>query len=93
MHFFGTLGTLSFFIGSVLAVWLIVEKLINISQGVKFRNATDNPLFFFGLVAIILGVQLFLAGFIGEMLVRQSMHHTGEHQIAERIGFSGSLSV
>jgi glycosyltransferase involved in cell wall biosynthesis len=93
MHFFGTLGTLSFFIGSVLAVWLIVEKLINISQGVKFRNATDNPLFFFGLVAIILGVQLFLAGFIGEMLVRQSMHHSGEHQIAERIGFSGPVSV
>ena len=47
MHFFGTFGTLSFFIGSVLAIWLIIEKLINIAQGVKFRNVTDNPLFFF----------------------------------------------
>ena len=88
MHFFGTFGTLSFFIGTVLAVWLIVEKLVNISQGVKFRNATDNPLFYFGLVAIILGVQLFLAGFLGEMLVRQSLGKTSDSLIAERVGFA-----
>lgn len=88
MHFFGTFGTLSFFVGTVLAIWLIVEKLINISQGVKFRNATDNPLFYFGLVAIILGVQLFLAGFLGEMLVRQSLGKANDSQIAERVGFS-----
>ena len=87
MHFFGTFGTLSFFIGSVLAVWLIIEKLINISRGIKFRNVTDNPLFFFGLVAIILGVQLFLAGFLGEMLVRQSLNRTGDQLVAEKVGF------
>ncbi|QDK79657.1 glycosyltransferase family 2 protein [Spirosoma sp. KCTC 42546] len=88
MHFFGTFGTLSFFVGTVLALWLIVDKLINIAQGVKFRNATDNPLFYFGLVAIILGVQLFLAGFLGEMLVRQSLGKSVDMQIAERVGFS-----
>lgn len=88
MHFFGTFGTLSFFVGTVLALWLIVDKLINIAQGVKFRNATDNPLFYFGLVAIILGVQLFLAGFLGEMLVRQSVGKSVDMQIAERVGFS-----
>ncbi|MBD2704277.1 glycosyltransferase family 2 protein [Spirosoma sp. BT702] len=88
MHFFGTLGTLSFFVGSVMAVWLIVEKLINISRGVRFRNVTDNPMFFFGLVAIILGVQLFLAGFLGEMLVRQSLNRSGEQFVAERVGFT-----
>ncbi|GAB3221965.1 glycosyltransferase family 2 protein [Spirosoma arcticum] len=88
MHFFGTFGTLSFFVGTVLAVWLIAEKLIHIAQGVRFRNATDNPLFYFGLVAIILGVQLFLAGFLGEMLVRQSLSKTGDSLIAERIGFA-----
>ncbi|CAN5438465.1 glycosyltransferase family 2 protein [soil metagenome] len=91
MHFFGTFGTLSFFVGTMLAVWLIVEKLINISQGVKFRNATDNPLFYFGLVAIILGVQLFLAGFLGEMLVRQSLGKSADLQIAERVGFATNL--
>lgn len=88
MHFFGTFGTLSFFVGTVLAVWLIVEKLIHIAQGVKFRNATDNPLFYFGLVAIILGVQLFLAGFLGEMLVRQSLSKSSDSLIAERTGFA-----
>ena len=88
MHFFGTFGTLSFFIGSVLAIWLIVEKLINISRGVRYRNVTDNPLFFFGLVAIILGVQLFLAGFLGEMLVRQSLGKSADTHIAERVGFA-----
>jgi glycosyltransferase involved in cell wall biosynthesis len=93
MHFFGTFGTLSFFVGTVLAVWLIAEKLINIAQGVKFRNATDNPLFYFGLVAIILGVQLFLAGFLGEMLVRQSLNKSGEHQVAERVGFADRITV
>ncbi len=93
MHFFGTFGTLSFFIGTVLAVWLIIEKLINIAQGVKFRNATDNPLFYFGLVAIILGVQLFLAGFLGEMLVRQSLNKTGDSLVAERVGFTSQVPV
>ncbi|GAB4024980.1 glycosyltransferase family 2 protein [Spirosoma koreense] len=87
MHFFGTFGTLSFFIGSVLAIWLIAEKLINISRGVKFRNVTDNPLFFLGLVAIILGVQLFLAGFLGEMLVRQSLNRSTDQLVAEKVGF------
>ena len=93
MHFFGTFGTLSFLIGTVLAVWLIIEKLVNIAQGVKFRNATDNPLFYFGLVAIILGVQLFLAGFLGEMLVRQSLNKTTDTLITERVGFAGPVSV
>ncbi|QJW89307.1 glycosyltransferase family 2 protein [Spirosoma taeanense] len=93
MHFFGTFGTLSFFIGTILAVWLIAEKLINIAQGIRYRNVTDNPLFFFGLVAIILGVQLFLAGFLGEMLVRQSLTKSGDSLIAERIGFLDKMTA
>jgi glycosyltransferase involved in cell wall biosynthesis len=93
MHFFGTFGTLSFFVGTVLAVWLIAEKLIHIAQGVKYRDATDNPLFYLGLVAIILGVQLFLAGFLGEMLVRQSLSKTTDSLVAERVGFVGSVPV
>jgi glycosyltransferase involved in cell wall biosynthesis len=93
MHFFGTFGTLSFFIGTVLALWIIVQKLIHIAQGVKYRDATDNPLFYFGLVAIILGVQLFLAGFLGEMLVRQNLGKTTDSLVAERVGFAGSVPV
>lgn len=93
MHFFGTMGTLSFFVGSVMAIWLIVEKLINIANGERYRNVTDNPLFFFGLVAIILGVQLFLAGFLGEMLVRQTLDKSGESAVAERVGFTEKRPV
>ncbi|GAA4417305.1 glycosyltransferase family 2 protein [Nibrella viscosa] len=93
MHFFGGFGTLSFFIGTVISLWLLGEKLYNIAQGLRYRNVTDNPLFFFALVAIILGVQLFLAGFVGEMLVRQNSNKTGDYLIAEKIGFSDKISV
>ena len=85
MHFFGTFGTLSFLIGTVLAVWLIAEKLIHIAQGQRYRNVTDNPLFFIGLVAIILGVQLFLAGFLGELLIRQNNRETTDSLVVERL--------
>lgn len=95
MHFFGGFGTLSFFVGTMITIWLIGEKLINIAKGERYRNATDNPLFFFALVAIILGVQLFLAGFIGEMLVRQSSQRAGASEllIAEQIGFNDKIPV
>ncbi len=85
MHFFGTYGTLSFLVGTVLAVWLMAEKLINIAQGQRYRNVTDNPLFFIGLVAIILGVQLFLAGFLGELLIRQNNRETTDSLVVERL--------
>ncbi|RYU93879.1 glycosyltransferase family 2 protein [Emticicia agri] len=72
MHFFGTMGVLSFMVGTILALYLIFEKLYNISQGLRYRNVTDNPMFFLALVAIIIGSQLFLAGFIGELFVKQT---------------------
>src|SRR5690606_1841441 len=70
MHFFGTMGVLSFLAGFFIAVWLIVEKLISISNHTSYRNATDQPLFFFALIAIIIGTQLFLTGFIAELISR-----------------------
>lgn len=87
MHLFGSFGTLSFFVGTVITIYLIAEKLYNIAKHLKYRNVTDNPLFFLALVAIILGVQLFLAGFLGEMLVRQSTNKSGDYLIAEKAGF------
>ncbi|MFM6947754.1 MAG: glycosyltransferase family 2 protein [Aquirufa sp.] len=84
MHLFGSLGILSFFTGTIITCWLIGEKLYNISQNLKYRNVTDHPLFYLALVAIILGVQLFLAGFIGELLVTNS-DKTTQYQIKEEI--------
>lgn len=72
MHFFGTMGVLSFVVGTILAMYLLFEKLYNISQGLRYRNVTDNPTFFLALIAIIIGSQLFLAGFIGELFVKQT---------------------
>ncbi|WP_257670651.1 glycosyltransferase family 2 protein [Parapedobacter tibetensis] len=73
MHFFGTMGVLSFLAGFVIAVWLIAEKLISIANQSPYRNVTDQPLFFFALVAIIIGTQLFLTGFIAELVSRNSV--------------------
>ncbi len=72
MHFFGYSGLLMFFVGFVMTVWIIAAKLIHQAQGLKFRAVTDQPLFSLALVAVILGVVLFLAGFLGEMVARSS---------------------
>jgi len=72
MHFFGVLGTLVTFIGFTITVYLIGEKIYNSMSDVVQRNVTDQPLFYLALVTIIVGVQLFLAGFLGEMISRNA---------------------
>ncbi|MEY5069368.1 MAG: hypothetical protein RLZ47_1230 [Bacteroidota bacterium] len=84
MHFFGTLGVLSFSAGFAITVWLIADKLIAIAQGVVYRNVTDQPLFYIALVAIIVGFQLFLTGFIAELVSRNAPERN-HYQIAKRI--------
>jgi len=84
MHFFGTMGILSFLAGSFITLVLIGQKLYNIWAGLKYRNVTDHPIFFLALVAVILGVQLFLAGFIGELLVKHNITKE-EYTIGEEI--------
>jgi glycosyltransferase involved in cell wall biosynthesis len=84
MHFFGSLGVLSFFIGMVMAIWIITEKLIHIAHNEKYRDATDNPLFYLALVAIILGSQLFLTGFVAELVARNS-NDRNKYQIEDRV--------
>ncbi len=84
MHFFGSLGVLSFFIGLVMTIWIITEKLIHIAHNEKYRDATDNPLFYLALVAIILGSQLFLTGFVAELVARSSSERN-KYQVEERV--------
>lgn len=72
MHFFGFTGILMFLAGAVLTVWVIAEKLIQQAQGLIYRPVTDQPLFYLALLAVVLGFQLFLAGFICEMVSRNS---------------------
>ncbi|MCP9768741.1 glycosyltransferase [Lacihabitans sp. LS3-19] len=73
MHFFGLFGVLSFLLGSFITVFLIGEKIYSIYSRLPYRNVTDNPLFYLALVAILVGSQLFLAGFLGELLVKQGV--------------------
>lgn len=84
MHFFGSMGTLSFFTGLVMAIWIIWEKLYNIAHGLKYRDVTTSPLFYIALVAIILGSQLFLTGFVAELVAR-SASERNHYQIEETI--------
>jgi glycosyltransferase involved in cell wall biosynthesis len=72
MHFFGFTGILMFLAGGFAAMWVIIEKLIQQAHGLIYRPVTDQPLFYLGLVAVLLGFQLFLAGFICEMVSRNS---------------------
>lgn len=72
MHFFGSLGTLSFLSGFFIAVAVISQKLYNLYNHLPAREVTDQPLFFLALVALIVGVQLFLTGFIAEMMTMNS---------------------
>lgn len=69
MHFFGLWGTLLFFIGFLIAGYLAYEKIFN-----EVYRMTERPLFYLGLVAMIVGSQLFLAGFLGELLSRNSVN-------------------
>ena len=70
MHFFGFTGLLTFLVGFICAIWVIAAKLIAQSEGLKYRAVTDQPLFYLALVALVIGVLLFLAGFICEMISR-----------------------
>lgn len=82
MHFFGTMGVLSFLAGTIIAIWIMAEKLYHIANNERFRDTTDNPLFYIALVAIILGSQLFLTGFVAELVSRNS-HDRNNYQIEE----------
>lgn len=86
MHFFGSLGAFSFFVGFLIAAWLIGEKVYaNMFRHVVARAVTDQPLFFLALVLLIIGVQLFLAGFLAEMMVMNSDKER-DYLVIDRIG-------
>ena len=82
MHVFGFLGSLMFFIGFVAIVIVGAGKLIALSQHIPARLVTDSPYFYIALTMMILGTQLFLAGFIGELISRNA-NSRNSYQIDE----------
>lgn len=82
MHFFGLWGTLVFFVGFVIAAYLAYEKIFN-----EVYKMTERPLFYFGLLAMMVGSQLFLAGFLGELISRNSVSKN-DYLIADTSGIT-----
>jgi len=72
MHIFGALGTVMFLIGFGMALYLGINKLIAVANHISARLVTSSPYFYIALAAMIIGTQLFLAGFIGELVSRSS---------------------
>ncbi|MDP6909751.1 MAG: glycosyltransferase family 2 protein [Flavobacteriales bacterium] len=84
MHFFGVWGSLMFILGGAVSSWLILEKVIAIANQTKVREVTDQPLFYLAILAMIVGTQLFTAGFLAEMISRSS-HDRNNYHISETI--------
>lgn len=85
MHFFGLIGSLMFFLGFVAVICVGAIKLYNLYHGLHYILVTDSPYFYIALVLMILGCQLFLAGFVGELIVRNSAGRN-HYEISETLG-------
>ena len=72
MYFFGGLGTLMFLLGGCSTIWIIAAKLYKQAHGLPLRAVTEQPLFYLSMLLVILGVQFFLAGFLGELIDRNA---------------------
>ena len=84
MHVFGFLGSIMFFIGFVAAFIIGADKLISLAQGIPMRLVTDSPYFYIALTMMIIGTQLFVAGFLGDLVSRTSQNRN-DYQIEEEI--------
>jgi glycosyltransferase involved in cell wall biosynthesis len=89
MHIFGLLGTLIFAGGFLAAAYIGIEKLYFLNQHIKARLVTDNPWFYIALTFMMLGTLLFLAGFLGELISRNSPDRN-TYQLKEKLGFDSS---
>lgn len=84
MHVFGFLGTIMFFIGFLAVVVIGAGKLYCLAKGIPQRLITDSPYFYISLTMMLLGTQLFLTGFLGDLISRSSQNRN-DYQIAETI--------
>lgn len=80
MHFFGLYGSICFFLGFLMSIWMIINKIIDPLGGL-----TNSPLFYIALTAMIIGMQLFLAGFVGELIARNGVDRN-KYLIESKLG-------
>ena len=84
MHFFGFLGSLMFIIGFIAVIIVGASKLYAMNHGMPYRLVTDSPYFYLALTSMIIGTQLFVAGFLGELISRNSSERNN-YQIEKTI--------
>ena len=84
MHIFGFLGSIMFFLGFVAVIAVGAMKIYNMHAGNPYSLVTDNPYFFLALTTMILGTQLFIAGFLGELIARNSTERN-KYQIEKEL--------
>jgi len=87
MHLFGTLGMICFAIGFVIAGWLSFDKYVN-----KVYGIADRPLFFFAILLLIIGAQLFLAGFLAEMIARTGTDKN-QYQVSQTVNVNSNQAI
>lgn len=85
MHFFGAMGTLMFVLGMCSITWLLGDKLWHVYHHQPARLVADNPIFFIALAIMIIGSQLFLAGFVAELVARNSPERNA-YRVDQRLG-------
>jgi len=84
MHLFGTMGTFMFIIGLLASIWLGAQKLYFLHKGIDTILITESPYFFLALTTMIIGSQLFIGGFIGELISRNAPERN-DYKIEEKI--------
>ncbi len=88
MHLFGALGTLMFVFGFFTSLFIGVSKLYRIYNDLKYNLITDDPWFYIALTSMILGTQLFLGGFLGEIVIQQNRKNQNFYQIEEKLNLN-----
>ena len=86
MHFFGFWGAVAFVLGFSLTAFVLIQKFIALANGMRHTLVADNPLFYLALTMLIVGSQLFMGGFLAEMISRNALNRN-QYEISERIGF------
>ncbi|WP_300978763.1 glycosyltransferase family 2 protein [Flavobacterium sp.] len=84
MHLFGAIGSLMFIIGFIAAAYIGISKLYHMYNDMKYTLVTNNPWFYIALTTMVLGTQLFLAGFLGEIILR-TKNNEARYKIANQI--------
>jgi choline-glycine betaine transporter len=84
MHLFGAMGSLMFIIGFLSAAYIGVAKLYHMYNNMRYSLVTDNPWFYIALTTMVLGTQLFLAGFLGEIILR-TKNNEERYKIAKEV--------